>query len=426
MSVQGKRLLLLGGTPLMCHVVLKAKEMGVYTIVTDYYDTNKAPAKIIADEAYDISTLDVDALIELAKDRRADGVFTGYSDITLVPCRKVCDALGFPFYATLDQLEQTLNKRKFKACCRAHGIRVVDDVDPEWISDQPEKIQFPVIVKPADSYSSKGISVCHDVRSLREAVNKALFFSSCKEIVVEEYISADDIYMYFTVQNGVLSLSAMADRLLNDEQFGVAPQPVGYFFPSRYIDKYFEQLHGNLQQMVKNLGLKNGTFFIQGFVIDGVIMVFEMGLRLSGGAGYLLITHQNGIDPVKMHINYALTGSFSGWDVKSDDNPYFENPHCVVVVLLRNGTIGKIDGWSSVKTHPAVFETIQLLREGDVLNQAGTLNQVFARIYMSAENRADLKKAIREVQTALDIKDDTNKNMILNSFNIQDAFSSKS
>lgn len=422
MSVRGKRLLLLGGTPLMCHVVQKAREMGVYTIVTDYYDATRAPAKTIADEAHAVSTLAVDELVQLARERAVDGVFTGYSDVTLVPCRQVCEALGLPFYATLEQIELASNKRQFKACCRAHGIRVVDDLDLKCVAENPETIRFPVIVKPADSYGSRGISVCHDAQSLRDAVDGALAFSACKEVVVEEYLSADDIYMYFTVQDGTLSLSAMADRLLNAEQAGVAPQPIGYFFPSRYLDAYYEQLHDKLQHLLETIGLKNGTFFVQGFVRNGEILLFEMGLRLSGGAGYLSITHQNGIDPVKMHLNYALTGVFSGWNIQTDDNPYFARPHCVVVVLLRNGTIGRIAGWSSVVAHPAVFDTVRLCHEGDVLTRAGTLDQVFARIFMSADSPAELRAAIRSVQQTLVINDTDGENMLLHSFDARDAF----
>ena len=400
----------------MCHVVRKAHEMGVHTIVTDYYDNKKAPAKTESDESYDVSALDVEAVVDLARRTRADGVFTGYSDITLMPCRKVCDALGFPFYATSGQLESTLNKRKFKELCRKHNIRVVEDIGQDLIKNDAESIRYPVIVKPADSYSSRGITVCHGPESLHSSIATALAVSTCKEVVVEEFIVADDVYLYMTVQDGVLSLSAMADRLMNNQQHGFAPQPVGYVFPSKHIDIYFERTHSRLQNMVDDLGLRNGTFFVQGFVIRDEITLFEMGLRLSGGAGYLLITHQNGIDPVKMHINYALTGEFSGWDVRSSDKPRFEKPHCVIVVLLKNGTVSDVLGWGAVTSHPAVFETVRLINPGDVLTQAGTLNQVFARIYVSASDASALRQAIDEVRGSLQVKDVDGNEMILDSF----------
>jgi hypothetical protein len=208
----------------------------------------------------------------------------------------------------------------------------------------------------------------------------------------------------------------MADRLLNEDQRGFAPQPVGYFFPSRYIDSYFEKTHSRLQNLVDDLGLRDGTFFVQGFVLEDEITLFEMGLRLSGGAGYLAITHENGIDPVKMHIRYALTGQFSGWDVRTDDNPRFRHPHAVIVVLLRNGIVGDIRGWEAVNSHSAVFASVRHRNVGDVLTKAGTLDQVFARIYLSASDTASLREAVDEVRRFLEILDTDGNNMILNSF----------
>ncbi len=415
-DLAGKRLLLLGGTPLMCHVVRRARALGVYTIVTDYYDERRAPAKVEADEAHMVSTIDVPAVVELARATGADGVFTGYSDITLLPCRQVCDALGLPFYASRAQLEQTLNKRRFKALCRSHGIPVVTDIDPDQLRRQPERVGYPVIIKPADSYSSRGISVCRGPAEVGPAIDRALAFSNCAEFVAETYIDADDVYLYCTVQNGLLSLSAMADRLMNTEQPGVAPQPVGYLFPSRHIDAYYQQLHQPLQAMVTDLGLRDGSFFVQGFVIDGVITLFEMGLRLSGGAGYLPIAHENGIDQVQMHIAYALTGRFAGWDVRSADNPRFQRPHCVLVVLLRNGTISRVDGWERVCDHPAVYATLRLRNEGDLLTEAGTLNQVLARIYLCADDNNALVAAIAQVRALLSITDTEGASMLLGSF----------
>ncbi len=98
-ALKGKRLLLLGGHVLMIHLLEKAKAMGIYTIITDYIPN--APAKAYADEACDVSILDVDALIKLAREKKVDGVFTGYVDINFAPCRKVCEALGFLFLCNI-------------------------------------------------------------------------------------------------------------------------------------------------------------------------------------------------------------------------------------------------------------------------------------------------------------------------------------
>ncbi len=411
-ELKGKRLLLLGAHVLMRHAIDRCRAMGIYTIVTDYVPG--APAKKFADEAYDISTLNEDAIVELAKEKHVDGIFTGYEDINITPCARICARLGFPFYATLDQIDRTLNKRKYKNMCRKHGIPVVDDIAPDLCHKHPERVKCPVIVKPADSYSSKGISVCETAAQLAPALQKARRVSKCGEIVVEPFIKADDVFLYFTVQDGLLSLSAMADRLLSDDQPGYAPQPLGYFFPSRYIDIYYATVHDNLQRMIDDLGFRNGSFSMQGFAMEGRLVFFEMGLRLSGGCAYLQISHQNEIDQCTMHIRYALTGKFDGWDLREYDNPRFKKPACVVVILLRNGTIARVDGLNKVLEHPAVFDILQLRDVGDVLTEAGTLNQVFARIYLCADDRPKLNAAIKFVKQTLHISDTTGQNMILN------------
>ena len=58
----------------------------------------------------------------------------------------------------------------------------------------------------------------------------------------------------------------------------------------------------------------------------------------------------------------------------------------------------KINGLEAVRNHPNIHNILQFKYEGDELNARGTLNQVFARIYMIGENEADLKDTIAFVK----------------------------
>ena len=63
-----EKLLILGGKPIgSTELVRCARQKGIYTIVADYLPENESPAKVIADEKWNIS---VDQVDELAK--RAD------------------------------------------------------------------------------------------------------------------------------------------------------------------------------------------------------------------------------------------------------------------------------------------------------------------------------------------------------------------
>ena len=87
------------------------------------------------------------------------------------------------------------------------------------------------------------------------------------------------------------------------------------------------------------------------------------------------------------------------------------------MVLLRNGIIDKIEGLEDVLNHPDVFDIVQFKHLGDVMDAAGTLNQVFARIFMSSQNIDSLLETIDFLKDHLKIYDTDGNNMILEFFN---------
>lgn len=70
MKLKGKKLLIMGGPALASEIVKSAKNMGVNTIVTDWYPVSKSPAKEIADEYEMVSTSDVKAVVDLIKRKK--------------------------------------------------------------------------------------------------------------------------------------------------------------------------------------------------------------------------------------------------------------------------------------------------------------------------------------------------------------------
>lgn len=93
MKLEGKKLLFLGANPETADLVRIAKEMGVYTIVTDY--NPGAPAKKVADKSYNVNGIDVDALEKLAHDEKVDGVLVGVADPLIDRTSSSANVWGF-------------------------------------------------------------------------------------------------------------------------------------------------------------------------------------------------------------------------------------------------------------------------------------------------------------------------------------------
>ncbi len=158
----GKRLIVLGGTSASLDIVKNARAMGIYTIVTDPAPIGERVAKQIADEVAEISTADIDGIVALAKERRADGIFCGPSEFNLRNVITAAAAAGLPCYTTMDIWDRCANKDVFKSYCREYGVDCTPeyDIDLSTPNDALEALPYPIIIKPVDGCSSAGISVC--------------------------------------------------------------------------------------------------------------------------------------------------------------------------------------------------------------------------------------------------------------------------
>lgn len=411
-----KKILFLGATGAMYDAVERAKEKGMYTIVVDYYPNS--PAKRIADKSYLASTTDADTILKIAQENEIDGVFTGFSDANLLPARLVADALGLPFYASKQQIEVTANKLLFKQTCRKYGVPVVPEyhLDGDLKPEDLKKIEYPVIVKPADAWASKGVTICQDEGELRQAVPYALQFSQSKRVIVERYMAEyPDVCMYFNLQNGELSLACMCERDMNQVQAGKAMQPNALFYPCRFIPLYYEQLEEKLCKMVQGLGMKDGTMFMQCFVVDGVLMPFEMGYRFCGAQEYILCSAENSINSLDMMLDYALTGRCEGWDAKACNQPMFSHSDVILLMLMRPGKIARIEGLEELRAMPEILKVIQFYYEGDELGDSSmaTLNQTFARVFIQGKDPEHLLQLIDHVQNTLKVLDENGQQLLL-------------
>ena len=141
-NLTGKKLIILGGTSASYDLVRNAKEMGIYTIVTDPNATGVA--KEIADETAMVSTADIEGLVALAKERGVDGIFCGPSEFNLRNVIRASAEAGLPCYTTMEVWDRCANKDVFKSYCREYGVDCTPeyDVTRETTREELEKIMI--------------------------------------------------------------------------------------------------------------------------------------------------------------------------------------------------------------------------------------------------------------------------------------------
>lgn len=419
---EGKKLLILGGNPETSALVRLANEMGIKTIVASFRANDDA--KKYAWKSSDVDGMDVPGLVALAREEQVDGVLVGVADMLVPSYCKVCDALGLPCYATQQIVDVFSFKDVFKATCESYGVHGV----PEYYLDETlnprdvEKIVFPVMIKPVDSSSGMGMTVCNSAEELPKAVEKALSVSSKKRFIVERFMEGvEDVGVYYTFKDGYCSASCIYDRYTTDEQPGLSRVNLGSIYPSKHIDNYFSRMHANAVRMFKEIGIKNGVLLMSGFYENGEFYMYDPGFRLQGEAPHLLIKAINGFDQREMLIRFALTGSEGDVNLQKDDDISFGGKSAATLwFLLQEGVIGKIEGLEDIDKDTRVVANIQRLYEGDRVETdwIGTEKQVMTRLYLVCNTKQELADCIDYYENKVKVFDDKGQIMTLKGLDI--------
>lgn len=408
-KIEGKRLLILGGTTLLIHVVYTAKQMGVYTIVTD--KDPKSPAKEFADKAYNISTGDMDALIDLARKERIDGVFTGYEDFNTTVACQLCKELGLYFYATQEQIDITKSKILFKKTCLKYGVPVVKEYDEK-------NVEYPCVTKPSDSYSGKGILICNNETEFKKGKEYAKSFSPTNSYLIEKFMDSrkvECINIDYLIRDNEIKLSAVGDKYVNDEQGNKTPLTAGVIYPSIRLKEYVDTLNDRVIEMFKNLQMQNGTLFIESFYDEEGFHFYEMGYRVGGGQSSILLNEMIGVDYIKMLISFALTGEMCDLSTWNKVTPFFEQVACSVVLLIKPGVISSIEGVERIKEYDDVVKYTQYFEIGGEMPEilTGTLGQTFAKVHIVSANLKKLSEAVEFVKNNIKVCDVEGRSMLL-------------
>ena len=297
-------------------------------------------------------------------------------------------------------------------------------LSPEILTEELTRVKFPVVVKPVDACSSKGLSVCFDESQLRKAIPLAISASETGRFIVEKCITSDYGFgCRYIANNGDIRLSAVCDRYTVDEFDGKAHISAAAIFPSKKTKEFIQDVNQRIIAMFKSIGLANGTFFMQALVDqeDDQIYFHEMGLRLSGGLIYSMLEASCGYNDVQMMIRFALGGPMATKEDLSNIDPFMHG-HYVgsLTIPLRVGTIGLIEGIEEVRSNPKVTSLVQYYKENESISPEiiGTLMQHFCRVKMMTSSIEEYQQLISWIQNTVQVRDVEGKDMIYRRFDV--------
>lgn len=305
-----KKILLLGGSAQQVVAIEKAKELGYYTVLCDYLSDN--PGQYVADKFYLVSTTDKDAVLEVAKAEKVDGVLAYASDPAAPTAAYVAEQLSLPTNP-YESVRILCEKDRFRAFLSENGFRTpkasgYQSVDVALDDLKEGKFKFPVIVKPVDSSGSKGVGQIDDLLSAKEKLEYAMSRSRNGRIIVEEYVEK---FGYQIAGDGLSIDGMLVFRCFANDHFNPACEnpfvPISASFPYNMPVWVQEKVHAEIQRLLTLLNMKTCTYNFD-MRIDKEYNVYLMEVAPRDGGNYIpqLIRYSTGIDLVECSVKAAL------------------------------------------------------------------------------------------------------------------------
>lgn len=415
-NLAGKQLIILGGNQETGRIVELANSFGVYTIVVD--PNPAAPAKQFASEHHEIDGYDVERIVQLAQNLKVDGVMVGVADVLVSPYQQICERLQFPCYASKESVTAFNGKKGFKYACRHYGVQDIPGIiiEDKVSADDLLNVELPVMIKPVDNGGGVGMRICHDLSEIGEHIETALSHSKQSKILLEQYMSGDDMFAYYTFKDGKAYLSATADRITSKTQGELSPVCIAARYPSKHTDEYVKLINPKLLRMFEGLAVRDGVLLLQFFVEGDSFFAYDPGFRLQGEAPHVYLQEINGFDHRKMLIHFSLTGSMGTEDLDEMNDVSFHGKVAVTFwVLLKPGHIQEISGLDEIRNDPCVITIFQRLVAGNHVDpeMLGTERQVLARIYVVTNSIEELVQKSEEYRSKLKVVDEQGNNMLL-------------
>ena len=419
MDFKGKKILILAGAGVHCKDVIAAKELGVYTIVTDYLDPHLSPAKQIADESWMLSITDVDAIVAKCKEEHVDAVLSHCIDPAQIPYMEICERLDVPCYGTREQFEILTDKRKFKDYCQSHNVDVIPDYTEDDIIN--DRVEYPIFIKPTNSRGSRGQSICKNKEEALKGLKYAKDESSDGNYVCEKYMGGkQDIASALFVIDGEPHVVKFGDRHLGRIEDNLDKQVMCTWLPSKYTKMFEEKVMERVKDMVRSLGIKFGPVFMQGFVDGDTIRYYDPALRMPGGDYDLVLKYATGFDIAKTLVHFALTG---------DTKTCFGNPNdcfklnggigLLMCASVKPGLLAHVEGLKTLEMHKNVVYCRQIIPEGEVIPDSGDVRQRVAAVGAYVPSEKDVPSFIKDFYDTYKIKDENGQDMIISKFELK-------
>ena len=392
---QMKKLMLLGGLRYLLPVIEAAHQQGYYVITCDYLPHNIAHK--YSDEYVDVSIVDKEAVLKVAREKKIDGIMAFAVDPGVITASYVQNEMGLPSFGPYESVCILQNKDRFRAFLTEHGFNVPK---AKGFGSMDEALAakdwypWPVIVKPTDSAGSKGVSRVDRYEDLKPALEDAFEHSISGRVIAEEFIEKQGCSSdsdSFSLDGGLVFTSFSAQRFDRDATNEYVP--AAYSWPSTFTDDQEAYLKSELQRLLTLLHMQTSVYNIETRIgTNGKPYIMEVSPRGGGNRLAEMARMGTGVDIITACVRAAVGDSVPTIKQKTFDGHWAE-------VILHSEKTGKFKQLNiSPEVVPYIKQTDLWVKPGDTVNTFRGANDAIGTLVLRFDSDIELGHAMNNVK----------------------------
>ncbi len=411
-----KKIMLLGGIHYLLPVIKAAHEQGYYVITADYLPDNVAHQ--YSDEYVNVSIIDKDAVLQVAREKNIDGIISFGVDPGVVTAAYVQEQMGLPSMGPYESVKILQHKDLFRSFLAANGFNVPFSKGyadkAEAMRDVPCKVEnaewtLPLIVKPTDSAGSKGVTKVERIEELEPAVDEAFEKSINGRIIVEQFlekVGCSSDTDSFLLDGRFVFMSFNAQRF--DANAANPYAPCAYTWPSTFPNAEHE-LYNELQRLVTLLGMRTSVFNIETRVADdGKPYIMECTPRGGGNRLCEMLRYATGADLITAQVRAAVGDAMvDKFGLLNADciSPIAKYSGCWAEIILHAEQSGIYEGIEISKALPAeVVEEDLWVKSGDKVEAFNGANNAIGTLVLRFADNDKMEYAVTHQSEWLKIR----------------------
>jgi phosphoribosylamine-glycine ligase len=387
--------IVLGGTAPHIALIEKLKRRNYFVVLIDFYEN--PPAKSFADKHIQESTLDKNGVLNIAKKQKAELVISTCVDQANLTACYVAEKLNLPRPYSYQTALEVTNKGLMKEQLINNQIPTARHC---FVSNYDEALNsglnFPMVVKPADSNGSAGVRKAENKPELADYLQKAISVSRTNMAIIEEFKSGIEVSIDCFLLNGNVDILLIRQKYNLPGIKGMVLQSPGSFSPALITKHTANKLSTIISSIGKAFSLENTPLLVQALINENEINILEFAPRVGGGLSYRTVFLNTGCDILETAIN-----SFVGIKEK----PVYAKPKsflATIIVYAKPGVFKRIAGMQELIQNDTVLEyhayKTEGMQIGDDMSTKSRIGAFIVKGNSSQEMITKIKQAVQKIE----------------------------